>query len=69
VSKKTDAFSAHADQSGLIDYVKGVLNKGDLKKVFLVHGDLENMEQLKEKLESQVEVEISKKGNLNNLSI
>ena len=44
---RTDAFSAHADQEGLLNYMSQVNQKGDLKKIFLVHGDENNMEVLK----------------------
>jgi metallo-beta-lactamase family protein len=39
-----NAFSAHADKDGLLDYVKSC--KGKLKKVFIVHGELEQSEAL-----------------------
>lgn len=56
--KRTDVFSAHADQAGLIRYISEVKSSGNLKKVFLVHGDKENMEIFKSELDSLVDVEI-----------
>ena len=46
---RTDAFSAHPDQNGLIRYFEAV-NYKKLKKIFLVHGDYTSMQALKEKV-------------------
>lgn len=46
--KSIDAFSAHADRSDLIDYVKHI--KG-LKQVFLIHGEGPQLQAFKEGLE------------------
>lgn len=46
---RTDAFSAHPDQNGLIHYLQQS-NFKKLKKLFLVHGDKQSMELFKEKL-------------------
>ncbi|MEI8348668.1 MAG: MBL fold metallo-hydrolase [Candidatus Omnitrophota bacterium] len=43
-----NAFSSHADESGLVDYVKSL--RGSLKKVFIVHGDLDQSEVLRANL-------------------
>ena len=44
-----DYFSAHADQNGLLEYLK--LNKPDkLKNIFLVHGESEQSLPLREKI-------------------
>lgn len=43
---RTDAFSAHPDQAGLMKYYEGSDYKS-LKKLFLVHGDEMSMEKLK----------------------
>ncbi len=52
-----DSFSAHADQSELLEFLE---NQTKLKKLFLVHGDLERQEIFKTKLEAsgfkQVEI-------------
>ncbi len=57
---KTDAFSAHPDQNGLIKYLNES-NFKSLKKVFLVHGDVKQMLELKEKLNFD-NVNIAMKG-------
>ena len=50
--KKMDYFSAHADQKGLLDYLKfSPPNK--LKNIFLVHGEEEQALPLKEKIISK----------------
>jgi metallo-beta-lactamase family protein len=41
-----DEFSAHADRNGLLEYVKNI-NPQKLKKVFLVHSELESAEALR----------------------
>jgi len=40
-----DAFSAHADEEGLVEYVKNC--RENLKKVFIVHGESEQFETLR----------------------
>jgi len=40
-----NGFSAHADQSGILDWVKGI---NDLKRIFLIHGEEDKQEILKE---------------------
>ena len=40
--RKIDVFSGHADQNGLLDFVKQQ-NPKKLKKVFLSHGEEESM--------------------------
>lgn len=44
---RTDAFSAHPDQNGLMRYFESVHYK-KIKKIFLVHGDESSMTKLKE---------------------
>ncbi|MCX6842932.1 MAG: MBL fold metallo-hydrolase, partial [candidate division WOR-3 bacterium] len=46
-----DEFSAHADHDGLIQYVRG-MNVPRLKKVFIVHAELEAAEALVEPLKA-----------------
>ncbi len=48
----TDVFSAHPDQSGLMEYLGNSIHKG-LKKVFLVHGEGTAMETLKSKVSEE----------------
>lgn len=43
-----DAFSAHADRDDLLDFVKGC--RSNLRRVFLVHGEEEQMLPLGERL-------------------
>jgi metallo-beta-lactamase family protein len=60
--KQTDLFSAHADHEGLINYIKSA-KRGNLKKVFLVHGEKESMEAIKANVELMgINTEIAKKG-------
>ena len=47
--KKMDYFSAHADQKGLLDYLK-FSPPNRLKNIFLVHGEEEQALPLKEKV-------------------
>ncbi len=59
-----DYFSAHADQNGLMEYLK--LNKTEkLKNIFLVHGESEQSLPLREKIISKGfrSVEYPKKGD------
>jgi metallo-beta-lactamase family protein len=48
---RTDVFSAHPDREGLLKYYADS-NVDKLKKLFLVHGDLESMEGLKAYIKS-----------------
>ncbi len=43
-----NAFSSHADSNGLVEYVKGC--RGRLKKIFIVHGDEDQSNILRENL-------------------
>jgi metallo-beta-lactamase family protein len=63
--KKMDYFSAHADQKGLLDYLK-LSSPQKLKKIFLVHGEEEQALPLKEKILSKGfhEVHFPKKGEI-----
>lgn len=61
--KKTDQLSGHADHGDIINYINGINNKENLKRIFLVHGEPESMLSLKADLESnKFNVEIPKKG-------
>jgi len=53
--KAIGAYSAHADQPALIDWLKPVRN--ELKKVFLVHGEEDQMEALAAKIRDELAVE------------
>lgn len=50
--KKMDYFSAHADQNGLLDYLK-LSSPQKLKKIFLVHGEEEQALPLNDKILSK----------------
>lgn len=50
-----DAFSAHADRSDLLDYVAHIR---DLKKIFLVHGEMEQGLMLRDILQSEGHKEV-----------
>ena len=59
-----DYFSAHADQNGLLEYLK--LNKQEkLKNIFLVHGESEQSLPLREKIIAKGfrTIEYPKKGD------
>jgi metallo-beta-lactamase family protein len=50
--EKIDNFSGHADQNGLIQFLKNQDN-AKLKQVFLVHGELSSMEVFQQKAQSE----------------
>lgn len=56
-----DAFSAHADKDFLMQYVKEC--NGRLKKVFIVHGEVGQSEELRENIKSlDIKVSVPQKG-------
>ncbi|MFN6947308.1 MAG: MBL fold metallo-hydrolase RNA specificity domain-containing protein, partial [Cytophagaceae bacterium] len=58
----TDIYSGHADCRDLTRFIKGI-NKTQLKKIFLVHGDYESMKGLSQILHTDgYAVEIPEKG-------
>lgn len=58
-----DCFSGHADRNGLVRWISGIRG---VKKVFLVHGSLENAQPLSEAIRTKLalEVEIPRKGDI-----
>jgi metallo-beta-lactamase family protein len=46
-----DSFSAHADYNEIIQYLN-CQNKAEVKKIFLVHGELESQKAFKERLQN-----------------
>lgn len=64
---KTDAFSAHPDNLGLLRYFKDVVNP-EFKKLFLVHGDEAQLHKLAETIDFCT-TEIPEKGNTIELNI
>ncbi|WP_207426184.1 MBL fold metallo-hydrolase [Pedobacter sp. SYSU D00535] len=62
--KQTDLFSGHADHEGLVSLVRNQ-DKAQLKKVFLVHGELQSMEALRSDLVQEgYQVQIPEKGEV-----
>ncbi len=63
--KKMDYFSAHADQKGLLDYLK-FSSPDKLKNIFIVHGEEEQALPLKEKIlnKGYCSVYFPKKGDI-----
>ncbi len=60
--KQTDLFSAHADHAGLLKFVEATASN-KLKKVFLVHGEVDSMKKLSQALtEKKYQVQIPIKG-------
>ncbi len=60
--KQTDLFSGHGDHNDLVNFVKQQ-HPAKLKKVFLVHGEINSMESLSNSLiDENYQVEIAKKG-------
>jgi metallo-beta-lactamase family protein len=49
-----NGFSAHADQSGLLSFAQETMNKGQLRKIILVHGEPRPQSILGELLRSRV---------------
>ena len=63
--RKIDYFSAHADQKGLLDYLK-FSPPDKLKNIFIVHGEEEQALPLKEKIinKGYRSVHFPKKGDV-----
>jgi metallo-beta-lactamase family protein len=60
-----NSLSAHADSNELMNYCN-TLDKQKMKKIFLVHGDIEQQEKFKVKLLANgfADVQIPEKGNV-----
>lgn len=61
-------LSAHADGNDLLEYVKKT-NNGKLKKVYLIHGDIEEATALQGKLESLLNIDVDIPQSLTHVSI
>ena len=63
-----DSFSAHADSNELFEYVNN-LEKNSLKKIYLVHGEIDQQEAFKKRLNDAnfKNVNIPKRGEIENL--
>jgi len=60
---RLNAFSSHADKDGLVEYVKSC--RGKLKKVFIVHGDEEQSDVLRNNLKKlNLKVQVPAKGDI-----
>ena len=55
--KSLDGFSAHADQNGLIEWVSHMQNPKPAK-VFIVHGESQSQEALKERIQKECGEEV-----------
>jgi metallo-beta-lactamase family protein len=51
--KRAEGYSAHADRAELLNWISRIQSQGDLKRVFLVHGEDESMTALAEGLREQ----------------
>ncbi len=64
--KRAEGYSAHADRAELLDWAARVGSKGDLKQVFLVHGEDEGLTALADGLREQgvPQVDIPERGQI-----
>ena len=51
-------FSAHADRSDLLSFIRNINENKKLKKIYLVHGEHEKMLEFKKTLEKRFEFKI-----------
>ena len=51
-----EGYSGHADQEGLMNFIYSFINKP--KHIFLVHGEPESQEVLKEKVETETKIPV-----------
>ncbi len=52
-----EGYSGHADQEGLMNFIYSFINKP--KHIFLVHGEIESQEVLKEKIEKEANISVT----------
>lgn len=50
---RIEGYSAHADHNGLLNWLKAAQEQGDPRKLFLVHGEVENANALAEAARAQ----------------
>ncbi len=64
--KRADGYSAHADRAELLSWAARIQAQGDLKRIFLVHGEEESMTALAEGLRGQgvAQVEMPERGQV-----
>jgi metallo-beta-lactamase family protein len=62
--QRAEGYSAHADRTELLGWVARIQSQGDLKRVFLVHGEEEGLTALSEGLREQgvAQVDIPERG-------
>ena len=62
--QRAEGYSAHADRTELLDWAARIQSQGDLKRVFLVHGEEEGLTALSEGLREQgvPQVDIPERG-------
>ena len=60
--KQTDLFSGHADHNDILNFIKQQ-DKDKLRKVFLVHGEPQGMNALRQDLEPGYSIEMPQKGD------
>jgi metallo-beta-lactamase family protein len=62
--KRAEGYSAHADRTELLDWAARIGSQGDLKRVFLVHGEEEGLTALADGLQAQgvPQVDIPERG-------
>jgi predicted metal-dependent RNase len=51
--RRADGYSAHADRDGLLAWAARLREAGDVKHIFLVHGEADAQQTLAEGLEAQ----------------
>jgi metallo-beta-lactamase family protein len=56
--KRIDGYSAHADHNGLLNWLKSAQARGELKQVFMVHGELESSMALAQAAREQGALEV-----------
>ncbi|GAB4526821.1 MAG: MBL fold metallo-hydrolase [Anaerolineae bacterium] len=64
--KRAEGYSAHADRRELLDWAARIQSQGDLKRVFLVHGEEEGLTALAEGLREQgvPQIDIPERGQV-----
>ena len=62
--ERADAYSAHADRSGLLEWAEAVRDQGRVKRFFLVHGEADSAQALAEDLRSRgtADVQVPERG-------
>jgi metallo-beta-lactamase family protein len=63
--RRADAYSAHADRTGLLGWAEGVRDRGRVMRYFLVHGEADSAMALAEDLRTAgtAGVEVPERGS------